>query len=154
MSTGPSKFRRFHFRCTSMSHVLPADNDFTSQEPPVYTEAAPLIWIDLSIQGRYFKNLPWSGYVYEAIPISPQLYAALHKVSCLVASRLAEPDDQQGLSDPSVKWDRLSSLLLYVTSFLFKINHGINIFLSPTLADAHFRLDYEGSGGYPQFMHS
>ena len=156
MLTEPSSVapQMHHRGITSMSHVLPADNDFTSQQPPVYTEAAPLIWIDLSIQGRWFERPSLERLCYETVPISPQLYAALHKVSGLVANRLAEPDDQQGLSDSSVKWDGLSSLLLYVTSFLFKINHGINIFLSPALADAHFRLDYEGSGGYPQFMHS
>ena len=110
-----------------MSQV-PADNNVISQEPPVYTENAPLIWIDLSIQGRWFKHLPWSGYADETVPISPQLYAALHKVSCLVASRLAEPDVQQGLSESNDKWDGLSSLLLYVTSFIFNINHGTSFF--------------------------
>src|SRR5436190_6129694 len=126
MSTGPCIFSSLE---ASMSQVLPADNDFTSQEPPVYTECAPLIWVELSIQGRWFKDLPWSGYIYETVPISLQLYAALHKVSCLVASRLAEPDGQQGLSESNTKWDGLSGLLLYVTSFIFKINHGISFSL-------------------------
>lgn len=106
-----------------MSQILPADNESASQEPPVYTECAPLIWIDLDIQGRWFKDLPWR-YADETVPISPHLYAALHKVSCLVASRLAEPDGQRGLSESNAKWDDLSGLLLYVTSFIFNINHG------------------------------
>ena len=113
MSTGLQPIR---------ASILPADNDFASQEPPVYNESAPLIWIDLSIQGRWLKGHAWSGYVYETVPINPHLYAALHKVTCLVASRLAEPDGQQGLSESNTKWDRLSGLLLYVTSFIFEIN--------------------------------
>jgi len=101
--------------------MSPTAHDPRSEEPPVYTKCAPLIWLDLSICGRWLKGVNWRR-AEEAIPISTSLYAALYKVSCLAGSRLGKPDDELFRSEQ--KWDELTGLLRYVLSFIDDINHG------------------------------
>lgn len=111
----------------SMSQPLPTDQVSGSQEPPIYTETPPLIWIDVGVSGRWIEGLRRCPYAQEAVPITPHFYASLHKVSRLVATRLTEPDGLRQLSESSSKWDGLSGLLLYVTTLIFKIHHGMSL---------------------------
>jgi hypothetical protein len=87
---------------------------------------------------------------HEAVPITVELYAALHKVSGLVASRIAEPEGLRQLSESSSQWDGLSGLLLYVTSLIFNIHHGMfPTSLCAELMDL-YRAHHEASGRYSQ----
>jgi hypothetical protein len=110
-----------------MSQMPPAVSnlDFQEHRAPIYTESAPLIWLELSIAGRHFPYptcLLWR-FDIEVVPVTPSLYAALHKVNCLVASRLAEPDAE--LSSCKAKWDELAALLEYVTCFMLCIQNSM-----------------------------
>ena len=67
-------------------------------------------------------NLLWR-FGIEVLPVTPSLYAALHKVNCLVASRLAEPDAE--FSSCKAKWDELAALLEYVTYFMVCIQNSM-----------------------------
>jgi len=109
-----------------MSHPLATDEVAGSQErSPIYTETAPLIWLDLSVPGRWITELQRAPSAYEPVPITVELYASLHKVSGLVASRIAEPDGLRQLSQSPSHWDGLSGLLLYVILLISRIHHGI-----------------------------
>lgn len=120
---------------SSMSQSTPVVPASVSQEPPIYTECAPLIWLDLTVQGRWLEVSRRCRLAQEAVPITPHLYASLHKVSCLVASRISEPEGQRQLSECFSKWDGISGLLLYTTTLMIKIYSGT----SPT-----FRIQANG----------
>jgi hypothetical protein len=110
----------------SMSQTLPPEQESASHEPPIYTEGPPLIWIELSGPERWIEGIPWAPHTVETVPISLRLYAALHKVSCLVATYLTKPDGQRLLAEPGSRSKGLSGLLLYLTTLIFKINHCIS----------------------------
>ena len=105
---------------------LATDPVSDSQEhPPIYAASEPLIRLDLSVPGRWIEEHRRAPLAHEAVPITVELYAALHKVSGLVASRIAEPEGLRQLSESASQWDGLSGLLLYVTSLIFSIHHGL-----------------------------
>jgi hypothetical protein len=102
--------------------IMSQGSNSRCEEPPVYTEFAPLLWVDLSIWGRHLKDIPWT-IAHEAVPISTSFYVALYKVSCLAGSRLAKPDDELFRSEEKQK--EVSGLLEYVLTFIHHINEGM-----------------------------
>jgi hypothetical protein len=122
----------------------------SQEQPPIYTASEPLIWLDLSVPGRWIEERRRAPFAHEAVPITVELYAALHKVSGLVASRIAEPEGLRQLSESASQWDGLSGLLLYVTSLIFSIHHG----MFPTSLRAElmdlYRAHHETSGRHSQ----
>src|SRR5271170_7155512 len=109
-----------------MSQPLATDQvSGSQQQPPIYTAGEPLIWLYLSVPGRWIEERRRAPFAHEAVPITLELYASLHKVSGLVASRIAGPDGLRQLSESGSQWNGLSGLLLYVTSLIFSIHHGM-----------------------------
>jgi hypothetical protein len=109
--------------------------------------------MDLSIGGRRIGKYRHCRDACEAVPITPEFYASLHKVSCLVASRLTTPEGLRNRSESQSMWDGLSGLLLYVTTLLVKIHNGTFLTLSPSLMDI-YSPPAEGKDRYPESMHS
>ena len=110
-----------HFSSMAQPGALLTD----SQDPPIYTEGAPLIWLNFGVPGRFIEVCPLYHIGKATIPITPKLYASLHKVNCLVANRISEPDGLRQLSESIGEWAGLSGLLLYTTTIIIRINEGI-----------------------------
>lgn len=131
-----------------MSQTLATDQVPGSREsPPVYTAGEPLIWLYLRVPGRWFEERRQAPFAHEAVPIPPELYASLHKVSGLVAGRIAELDGLRQLSESDSQLGGLSGLLLYVTSLIFNIHHGMFPALSAELMGL-YRAHHEASDGH------
>jgi hypothetical protein len=105
----------------------PLEQDFGIQKSPIYTEGNPLAWVNISVLERRIDEFELVGrlrgsvLIKDMLPLSLELYAALNKVSCLVADKLAYSTEVSVLES---RFNGLSGLLIFITSLISSINYG------------------------------
>ena len=103
------------------------EQGFGVPESPIYTEGNPLVWVDISVLERRIDEFEQVGrlrgsvLIKDTLPLSVELYAALNKVSCLVADKLAHSIEVSVLQS---RFNGLSGLLIFITNLLTSINYG------------------------------
>ena len=105
-------------------------HDFGVQESPIYTEGSPLVWVEISVLERRIdefeqigngRRLRGTELLRDMLPLSLELYAALNKVSCLIAKKLANSTEIPVFQS---RFNGLSGLLIFITDLLTSINYG------------------------------